>query len=117
MSFVLNVEELAGNALIDLIENKKQDEVSLTHLIMYRKSIMRACHKENREIFIEEYKYNHTNSFIYSDIIEITEKDKDVYFSIGKGKSSKDLRIFFRSYLPVEIIHVLYKKEVSSSLY
>ena len=104
----IGMEDLVANALIEIIEKKKENKVSFEQLRKYGAVIVRwfKDNADNEEVVILVSRF-YTNELIrnYSDFFKIIDSSKgDSYIELKETKTAEDLRNHFRSYLSIDTL-------------
>jgi hypothetical protein len=102
---VLKMEDLAANALIELIKNKGESKVAFKQLESYGNTIVELLNSEGKDAImpISECDIKH---FLhkYSDFFELKDEGSESYICLKGDKNISDLRGSFRAYVPLEIM-------------
>ena len=101
----IGIEDLAANALIELIEGKDCNKVSFEQLINYGNVIVKLLDKLNEEVVLL-ISNDYTNEVIrnYSDFFRIEKENNEEYFALKNEKSVDDLRLYFRACLTLDLL-------------
>jgi hypothetical protein len=105
MSKFIGIEDLAANALIEMIEKNNTRKVSFEQLRKYGTVIIRWFLEKDEEAILLISRH-YTNEMIrnYSDFFEINDEDETSYIELKDEKSVDDLRNHLRAYLSLEML-------------
>jgi hypothetical protein len=117
MSSFLKIDDLAANALIELIKNNRESKVSLSQLEAYGTAIVSLLHDDGKDAAMAISQYT-IDQFLnlYADFFTLQEEENDSYVYLKKDKSITDLRRSFRAYVPLEILPVFSNEKSVESL-
>jgi hypothetical protein len=106
------MEDLASNALIELIKNKREGKVAFGRLESYGNTIIKLLNDQGKDA-IMPISENNIRHFLkkYSDYFELKDEGNESYIYLKPDKSISDLRRSFRAYLPLEIIPVFSNRQ------
>jgi hypothetical protein len=112
MCMVLKMEDLAANALIELIKNKDERKAAFRQLESYGNNIVELLSNNGEDAIMPISEYN-INLFLnkYSDFFELRNEESESFIYLKKSKDISDLRRSFRAYLPLEILPVFSDKK------
>lgn len=112
MSYFIGIEDLAANALIELVEKTGKRTVLFSQLNSYGNAIMANLKNDNMDVTLIFTK-DTTEQFFHdcSDVFSIKEVDNDIEITLKDGISTDVLRNRFR----VNIAFYLLKAFVSKS--
>lgn len=115
---MLELEDLVANALIELIEDKGIRQVSFKQLDLYKKSLYDEFKKINIRVVIPFTDGDVDRLIsIYDDFFEEEIINERRYITLKDNKNELDLRKYFRSYLPLNIIKVFYDTKTTKCLF
>lgn len=126
MCYYIGIEDLAANAMIEILEKKQQEQenieginlsVSLKDLEDYGAEVVRYLNNETSEKALlilsrESTDYMFKN---YSDFFE--EDDNESAIKLREGKTVEDLKNKFRTYKAADLISVYMAKTTVKILY
>lgn len=126
MCYYIGIEDLAANAMIEILEKKQQEQenieginlsVSLKDLEDYGAEVVRYLNNETSEKAIlilsrESTDYMFKN---YSDFFE--EDDNESAIKLREGKTVEDLKNKFRTYKAADLISAYMAKTTVKILY
>lgn len=114
MAYFIGIEDLAANALIELVEKTGKRTVLFSQLNNYGNAIMTSLKKDNMDVTLIFTK-NTTEKFFHdcSDVFIIKEIKNDVEITLKEGISTDILRNRFR----INIAFNLLKAFVSDSAF
>jgi hypothetical protein len=117
MSIALIIDDLAANALIELIKNNREGKVSLSQVEAYGTRIAESLNNEGKDAAMAISQYT-INQFLnkYADFFTLKEEGNESYIYLKKDKSITDLRRSFRAYVPLEILPVFSNEKSVESL-
>ena len=110
----IGIEDLAANALIELIKSceKNPPEVSFKQLIKYGNAIITDYRVKNNEDAVLVLSREGIKVIRdYSSFFTINHKEDGDYFTLVDGVSADDLRKEFRSKLPIELLYSFISEE------
>lgn len=108
----IGIEDLAANALIELLERKNCREVSFEVLRNYGMTIVRILTAAGKGAILtmnQEDTYNMLHD--YSDFFDIKESNGQESIILKTGKTAQDLRTHFRAYLGLDSLIAFTTKE------
>lgn len=109
----IGVEDLAANALIELL--KKSDNqrfVSYQDMEAYGLVVSRLLESEGEEVvLIMSRAYTDEMLWYYSDFFEEAIIDGDIGIALKEGKNADDLRRKFRGYLRINVLLAFVNEE------
>ena len=103
---LIEIEDLAANALIELLEKSDCRRVEIKKLVKYGHAVISVLRKNGDKAILLISK-EHTNKLIrnYSDFFAIAYSDQKVDVIVLKeGKTAEDLRDRFRAFLPLDCL-------------
>lgn len=108
----IRIEDLAANALIELIEKNNSRRVEFHKLIKYGYAISSILHEKGDEVILliqREY----TNELIrsYSDFFTIESNEEYDTVVLKEEKTAEDLRNRFRAFLSLDFLLAFTDKE------
>ena len=110
--YFIGVEDLAGNALIQLIEKQGSSKVSFKQIKSYGMEIEKTLKEKKIEVIISLFNRSDGGSIHDStEYFEIIDEEYESYVSLRRDKSVDDLRKHFRASLPLNILLVFVAKE------
>lgn len=117
MCYYIGIEDLAANALIELVEKTQKRDVSFKQLNKYGAAIIAKLKSNNTEavlIFTREG----TNAFFHdcSNYFIITEQDEDTIITLKEEVSTKVLRKQFRINLALDLLKVFISNDATCVL-
>ena len=108
MSVRIGIEDLAANALIEVLErsNNQEREISVSQLWEYGMAIVSELNHETNDEYICIFSRDAFSSFVhdYTDYFNIREHDDERYISKKEKVSLEELKDVFRSYLSVDML-------------
>ena len=112
MCYYIGIEDLAANALIEILQTKKEQDLSqytvtLKELENYGAEVVRYLNEEKGErALLILSRASTTHMFKnYSDFFEEVETDNGIAIALQKGKTVNDLVEKFRTYLAIDLIY------------
>jgi len=114
MCFFIGIEDLAANALIEILQNKKKNlnqyPVSYAELENYGTEVVRYLTTKGEEAVLI-FSRESTNSMLrnYSDFFEETEDGTAI--TLREGKTVPDLVERFRTYLAFDVMMAFMAKQ------
>lgn len=118
MNRYIGIEDLAANALIELMKlNKTNRRVSLQSLYNYGKVIARLLSRPGQDVILFLTKES-TDVFVdnYRDYFSIVEEAGTEYLELNKDKTIDDLHNQFRANLTVDMAKALHERETLKAL-
>ncbi len=114
MSYFIGIEDLAANALIELVEKTGKRTVRFSQLNDYGNAIMATLRKDDMDVTLIFTK-DTTEQFFHncSDVFSIKELENDIEITLKDGISTDVLRNRFR----INIAFYLLKAFVSDSAF
>lgn len=123
MCYYIGIEDLAANALIEILRQKKDEDlnqysVSLRELEQYGAGVVRYLNKEKGEKALLILSKAGTISMFrdYSDFFEERRTENGIEIALQKGKTVKDLVIKFRTYIALDLVKAYMDAAVVSVL-
>ncbi|MCM1263964.1 MAG: hypothetical protein NC313_14730 [Butyrivibrio sp.] len=111
MCYYIGIEDLAANALIEILQTKKAEDVSsypvtFTELEKYGAEVVKYLDREKGEKALLILSRAHTTNMLrnYSDFFEEIETPKGTAIILQKGKTVEDLINKFRIYNAFDVI-------------
>ncbi len=110
MCFYIGIEDLAANALIEILKTKEEENLSqysvtLAELEKYGAQVIRYLNEKGEKAVLILSRENTTMMFRnYSDFFEEIETEKGIAISLRKGKTVSDLVRKFRTYLALDVM-------------
>lgn len=101
----IGIEDLAANALIELIETNGCRRVSFATLVEYGNVVVEVLNRDGKQDAVAIFSRNRTNDLLrnYSDFFEIDSSDPTGDAIVLKPeKTADDLRAYFRAFLTVD---------------
>ncbi len=112
MCYYIGIEDLAANALIEILQMKDAQEfgqcvVTLRELEEYGAEVVRYLNaRKGEKALLILSRASTTHMFKnYSDFFEEIETDRGTAIALQKGKTVEDLIEKFRTYIAVELIN------------
>ncbi len=112
MCYYIGIEDLAANALIEILQTKDDQEfsqciVTLRELEEYGAEVVRYLNERKGEkALLILSRASTTHMFRnYSDFFEEVETDKGTAIALQKGKTVEDLIEKFRTYIAIDLIN------------
>ena len=109
MCFYIGIEDLAANALIELLQQEeKRDFITYDELENYGTQVVKIL-SEKGEKAVLLLSRDHTNAMFrdYSDFFEEVSLDGKLGIRLKEGKDRKALIIQFRGYLALDVLRAL----------
>jgi hypothetical protein len=105
MCFYIGIEDLAANALIEILKKGEKRFLTYTEMENYGTEVVRIL-KENGENAVLILSRDNTNAFFrnYSDYFEEEEYEEKKGIQLKEGKTVEDLIIQFRGYLALDVL-------------
>lgn len=105
MCTFIGIENLAANALIEILEKTEKREVSFDTLVRYGMQVVRIFQQETGEeaVLLLSKKYQINMLENYSAFFEADSIKQDV-FRLKKGTSIEDLKDYFRWSMNLQLI-------------
>ena len=102
----IGVEDLAANALIELIKRSDTHRfVSYQDMEAYGLVVARLLEKRGEEVvLVLSRAYTDEMLWYYSDYFEETSIDGEIGITLKEGKTADDLRRQFRGYLGIDVL-------------
>lgn len=110
MCFYIGIEDLAANALIEILKTKEegnlsQYSVTLTELEDYGTQVIRYLNDKGEKAMLILSRESTSLMFRnYSDFFEEIETEKGIAISLKEGKTVSDLVKKFRTYLAFDVM-------------
>ncbi len=105
MCVYIGIEDLAANALIELVEKSNIKEVLFSQLNQYGAEIVNIIEDKKRIILI--ISNESTNRFLknYSDFFELFNNGKEEGIRLKEGTTVNQLWLTFRTYLTMDLLN------------
>lgn len=120
MCMYIGIEDLAANALVGILNNKKNEETTFVRfatLLDYGMAVIKQLEKENGETAMLIYN-RESNSMLFRDYSDLFERhtDDEGYdgIKLRAGKNERDLLVRFIGSIPVELQSVMADNELIS---
>lgn len=113
MCVYIGIEDLAANALIELLgKDKSNTKVSFKALEDYGNAVVNYINGENGERAVLVLSRDRTNRFLhdYSDFFELYTNSDGEGILLKEGKNIEDLWSKFRSYLTFDMLSAFVNK-------
>ena len=111
MCFYIGIEDLAANALIEVLKTKEANEqlskycVTLAELENYGTRVIRHLNDKGEKAILILSRENTTMMFRnYSDFFEEVDTPEGIAISLREGKTVSDLIDKFRTYLAFDVM-------------
>ena len=117
MCFYIGIEDLAANALIEILKTKEKDQlnqysVTLAELENYGAQVVRHLNdKGEKAVLILSRESTSLMFKNYSDFFEEVETENGIAISLRKGKTVPDLIEKFRTYLAFDLMLAFMNQE------
>ena len=112
MCYYIGIEDLAANALIEILRSKEgsdlsQYRITLRELEKYGAEVVRYLNQEKGEkALLILSRASTTHMFRnYSDFFEEVETDEGTAIALQKGKTVEDLVEKFRTYIAIDLMN------------
>lgn len=117
MCFYIGIEDLAANALIELLQKKQQNYITYDELEQYGAQVVRLLSEQGEKAVLLLSRDN-TNALFrdYSDFFEEEELENGMGIKLKDGKGVNDLIIQFRGYLALDVLMALVNERSVSVL-
>ncbi len=117
MLFYIGIEDLAANALIEILKTKEKEQlnqyaVTLAELEKYGAEVVRHLNDKGEKAVL--LLSRECTSFMfnqYSDYFEEAETENGIAISLRKGKTVPDLIEKFRTYLALDLMLAFMNQE------
>lgn len=108
MCFYIGIEDLAANALIELLRKNQRNYLTYDELEDYGTRVVRLLSEQGEKAILLLSRDN-TNALFrdYSDFFEEDSFDGKRGIRLKEGKGREDLIIQFRGYLAVDVLMAL----------
>lgn len=108
MCFYIGIEDLAANALIELLQKKKKSCITYDELEQYGAQAVRLLSEQGEKAVLLLSRDNTSALFRdYSDFFEEDELEDGLGIKLKEGKGVEDLIIQFRGYLALDVLMAL----------
>ena len=110
MCFYIGIEDLAANALIEILKTKEDAQavqccVTLAELEAYGNQVIQYLNERGEKAVLILSRENTSLMFRnYSDFFEEVETEKGVSIALKEGKTVSDLVEKFRTYLALDLM-------------
>lgn len=110
MCFYIGIEDLAANALIEILKTKEDAQterccVTLAELEAYGNQVIQYLNERGEKAVLILSRENTSLMFRnYSDFFEEVETDEGVSIALKEGKTVSDLVEKFRTYLALDLM-------------
>lgn len=110
MCYYIGIEDLAANALIEILKTKEnvqteQCRVTLAELEAYGNQVIQYLNERGEKAVLILSRENTSLMFRnYSDFFEEVETDKGIAIALKEGKTVSDLVKKFRTYLALDLM-------------
>lgn len=110
MCFYIGIEDLAANALIEILKTKEKEQysqcyVTLSELEAYGNQVIRYLNDKGEKAILILSRKNTSMMFRnYSDFFEEVETETGIAISLKEGKTVLDLIKKFRTYLALDVM-------------
>ena len=110
MCFYIGIEDLAANALIEILKTKENEQteqycVTLAELEVYGSQVIQYLNERGEQAVLILSRENTSLMFRnYSDFFEEVETDKGIAIALKEGKTVSDLVKKFRTYLALDLM-------------
>ena len=114
----IGVEDLAANALIELLKRSDaQRFVSYHHIEAYGLQVAKLLQQEGEEVMlIMSRPYTDEMLWYYEDFFEEIVEQGEAGIALKEGKTVEDLREKFRGYLGIKVLLALVNEESLKAL-
>lgn len=114
MCTFIKMEYLVANALVELYDKKRVDRISLDDIQKYGIKVEEQINSKENTRAILLYSDNYTKEFLhdYSDFFEKV----DDFIKIKNGITIEDIREHILSYIPFDLLIVLFDCEIVDML-
>lgn len=123
MCYYIGIEDLAANALIEILQTKQETEfsqykVTLKELETYGAEVIRYLNEEKGEEALLILSRASTIHMFrnYSDFFEEIETEEGIAIALQKGKTVKDLEDKFRTYIAIDLMNAFMNETAVSML-
>lgn len=105
MCFYIGIEDLAANALIEIMKKTDRSFLTYSEIESYGAEVVQIL-KENGEKAVLILSRDNTDALFknYSEFFEEQEKDGKKGILLREGKSTEDLIQHFRGYLALDVL-------------
>lgn len=124
MCYYIGIEDLAANALIEILQTKEEQDlnqytVTLRELEKYGAEVVRYLNKEKKEKALLVLSRASTLHMFrnYSDFFEEVETEEGRAIALQKGKTVEDLKEKFRTYLAMDLVNAFMNKKTVKVLH
>ena len=110
MCYYIGIEDLAANALIEILKTKENElteqyYVTLAELEAYGSQVIQYLNERGEQAVLILSRENTSLMFRnYSDFFEEVETDKGIAIALKEGKTVSDLVKKFRTYLALDLM-------------
>lgn len=105
MCFYIRIEDLAANAMIEVLKNGNRRFLTYDEIEKYGMEVVGILNEKNEKaVLILSRKY--TDNFLreYSDFFEEKTENDLLGISLKEGKDLEDLISYFRGYLSLDVL-------------
>ena len=110
MCFYIGIEDLAANALIEVLKKREKEDVSryyvtFSELELYGNRVIQHLNEQGEKAVLILSRESTSMMFRnYSDFFEEVETEKGPAISLKEGKTVTDLIVKFRIYLAFDVM-------------
>lgn len=117
MSYYIGIEDLAANALIQVLSKKNKRFLTYSEIENYGARVLQ-CLTESGEKAVLVLSREYTAEVLrnYSDFFEEKEEQGNIGIELKSGKEIKDLIEKFRGYLALEVLKAFVDKKALDAL-
>ena len=124
MCYYIGIEDLAANALIEILSKEDKDScnrhvIALKELEKYGTEVVRYLNEQNGEKALLILSRASTQYMFrnYSDFFEEVETEEGTAIALREGKTVEDLVKKFRTYMAVDLINAFISEKTVKVLY
>lgn len=123
MCYYIGIEDLAANALIEILRKKENKEnsqciVTLKELEKYGAEVVRYLDGQGEKALLILSRASTNHMFRnYCDFFEEIESEEGTAIALQKGKTVEDLIEKFRTYIAVDLVRAFMSEETVCALY
>lgn len=113
----INIDDLAGNALIETVENYGVRTISFSQIHKYSKTILTDLKEREIEVIIIDNRHD-TTDFMnkYNDIFAFNEIKGDILITLKDNVTTYDLRQRFRLNIALDLLPAFVSEQANASL-
>ena len=112
MCFYIGIEDLAANALIELLKQKEERPISYSALEEYGTRVVQLLSSQGEKAVLILSRAKTDAMFRnYSDFFEETDVEGKLGIKLKEGKTISDLITEFRGYLPLKLLLAMINSE------